>query len=405
MSLQFSSISEITHARDFLDIVGIEEPQNLLCPLEPCAMPSMRMRISSCSVAVEVLLGSGLRDRTGCTEHGARWICGYESVPELDPMTPRVSTAEGGRNHGKSHVTRSVCLFMGQGKGGQALINGNSLEDDSDRAVENPDEGLTFGRSAVPNVENKPLTKLYKRRWYLLLLYAIYSCWQAGVYNTWGPLEDSVKAAYPNTWRDSTVALQVDWGVITYIIGFVPICWLAISYGVVVNLNQLGIALSFFWGNWLVPVRKNHHFSSKFINLWMKEDEAVSSAIVPSDPDLHERDVIQHFMLLRMLFGSVILATSLNYAAYPLTLELAAEVLYPSDENAVGGWLTAALNLFGFLFFTAFFIPKIGVLWINYTQLGTLLISLPLLYYFKADLRRSQEDESLQSQSVTRAAS
>ena len=61
-----------------------------------------------------------------------------------------------------------------------------------------------------------------------------------------------------------------------------------------------------------------------------------------------------------MLFGSVILATSLNYAAYPLTLELAAEVLYPSDENAVGGWLTAVINLFGFLFFTAFFIPNIG---------------------------------------------
>ena len=42
---------------------------------------------------------------------------------------------------------------------------------------------------------------------------------------------DSVKAAYPSTWGDSTMALQGDWGVLAYFIGFAPVGWLSITYG------------------------------------------------------------------------------------------------------------------------------------------------------------------------------
>ena len=61
-----------------------------------------------------------------------------------------------------------------------------------------------------------------------------------------------------------------------------------------------------------------------------------------------------------MLFGIVVPAASMSYATYPLALELAADVLYPSNENAVGGWIAGAISFLNIIFFSVFLIPNIG---------------------------------------------
>ncbi|XP_033761520.1 solute carrier family 49 member 4 homolog [Pecten maximus] len=53
-------------------------------------------------------------------------------------------------------------------------------------------------------------TTLYRRRWYVLAVYCLYTFSQAGVWNTWGPIAESCKRAFG--WDDTIIALLPNWG-------------------------------------------------------------------------------------------------------------------------------------------------------------------------------------------------
>ncbi|XP_047476049.1 uncharacterized protein LOC125029907 [Penaeus chinensis] len=63
--------------------------------------------------------------------------------------------------------------------------------------------------------------KVYKRRWWILFLFAGMGFMQCAVWNTWGPITSSVKLAY-SSWTDAEIALLSMWGTITMIFGLIP---------------------------------------------------------------------------------------------------------------------------------------------------------------------------------------
>ncbi|KAL3831879.1 hypothetical protein ACJMK2_023576 [Sinanodonta woodiana] len=67
-------------------------------------------------------------------------------------------------------------------------------------------------------------TKVYFRRWYILIAFSLSSAIQNWVWNTWGPIASSSEDAFG--WTDSTIALLSNWGPIAYIIAAFPLSWL-----------------------------------------------------------------------------------------------------------------------------------------------------------------------------------
>ncbi|CAH1773429.1 unnamed protein product [Owenia fusiformis] len=92
------------------------------------------------------------------------------------------------------------------------LLNG-----DPDVAVETVNPGSV-------DVNKPPIIKLYKRRWYILLLFSFLTFTQGGVWNTFGPIADSAESAFG--WNDADIALLTNWGPITYVISTLFFSWL-----------------------------------------------------------------------------------------------------------------------------------------------------------------------------------
>jgi hypothetical protein len=69
------------------------------------------------------------------------------------------------------------------------------------------------------------------------------------------------------------------------------------------------------------------------------------------------------------LFASLVTALSLNYATYPLLLELAAETCYPIEESISSGFLTGASNLVGIVYMTFAWFPSLGESFGHYSHL------------------------------------
>ncbi|XP_059177517.1 solute carrier family 49 member 4-like [Physella acuta] len=70
---------------------------------------------------------------------------------------------------------------------------------------------------------NQPL-KVYKRRWYILVLFSLYAFSQNAVWNTWGPISTSSEEAFG--WTDSTIAWLNNWGPVAYIMFGLLFPWL-----------------------------------------------------------------------------------------------------------------------------------------------------------------------------------
>lgn len=94
-----------------------------------------------------------------------------------------------------------------------------------------------------------------------------------------------------------------------------------------------------------------------------------------------------------MIYLTVIVGSCANYAASPLFFELAAEVAFPVDEAIVGCFLSSVYNLVGAIFLFAFFIPDIGVSWINYCLVAAPAAALPFVFKANEDYRRSNLDK------------
>lgn len=76
-----------------------------------------------------------------------------------------------------------------------------------------------------PNVK----LKVYKRRWYVLLLFSLFAFTQGGLWNTWGPIADSSEDAF--SLKDADIALFANWGPISYIVGAFASAWMVDKKG------------------------------------------------------------------------------------------------------------------------------------------------------------------------------
>jgi len=73
---------------------------------------------------------------------------------------------------------------------------------------------------ATPLLERNPLTKVYRRRWYILGLFSLMAMLQDTIWNTWGPIEHTVVFLF--AWSPQLVALFANYGSILYILAFIP---------------------------------------------------------------------------------------------------------------------------------------------------------------------------------------
>jgi len=100
------------------------------------------------------------------------------------------------------------------------------------------------------------------------------------------------------------------------------------------------------------------------------------------------------------LYAAIILATSVSFSTCPLFFEMTAELAYPVNEGAVGGFLTAIYNFVGILFLFLFFIPSLTRgkdIWISYTLVGSTIAAIPATALVTENYNRSNADKELES--------
>lgn len=66
--------------------------------------------------------------------------------------------------------------------------------------------------------------KVYKRRWYILVVFSIVASLNNLIWNTWGPIQGAAQVVYG--WDSTTITLLADWGPISFVVAVVPMCWL-----------------------------------------------------------------------------------------------------------------------------------------------------------------------------------
>ena len=82
--------------------------------------------------------------------------------------------------------------------------------------------------SCVPEVTCTQVSddqiQVFKRRWYILILYSLVNLMQSMIWNTWGPLALSAQIAFG--WSLDEIALLTNWGCIMYALSTFFFSWL-----------------------------------------------------------------------------------------------------------------------------------------------------------------------------------
>ncbi|XP_069169376.1 solute carrier family 49 member 4 homolog isoform X2 [Procambarus clarkii] len=78
-------------------------------------------------------------------------------------------------------------------------------------------------------------TETYLSRFWILFSFSILGWFQCLQWNTWGPLSESMNAAFPG-WGAETVAMMANWGTITFVLFVTPMCWLMNTRGLRVGV-------------------------------------------------------------------------------------------------------------------------------------------------------------------------
>ena len=66
--------------------------------------------------------------------------------------------------------------------------------------------------------------RVYKSRWFILLVYCFNGILQNAIWNTWGPIEATARAVY--RWDSYVIDLMAAWGSITFCLTMVPFAWI-----------------------------------------------------------------------------------------------------------------------------------------------------------------------------------
>ena len=90
----------------------------------------------------------------------------------------------------------------------------------------------------VAEITNTPDTssqlKVFKRRWYIVVLFSFVYMTQSSIWNTWGPLTQSAGVAFG--WSLNDIALLTNWGCIMYVSSMVFFSWMMDVKGTVCYL-------------------------------------------------------------------------------------------------------------------------------------------------------------------------
>ncbi|KAI8497027.1 Solute carrier 49 member 4 [Branchiostoma belcheri] len=75
--------------------------------------------------------------------------------------------------------------------------------------------GVTTNSYSVNAKTSHGPWRVYKRRWYILVLFSLVCFDQSVVLNTWSPISDSAKLVFG--WKDGDISLLSNWGSITFV--------------------------------------------------------------------------------------------------------------------------------------------------------------------------------------------
>ena len=71
--------------------------------------------------------------------------------------------------------------------------------------------------------------RVYRRRWYILMIFGMINFLQNIVWNTWGPIAQSAEVVFE--WTDSQIGQFANMGNIAYLITVFPVCYLIEKLG------------------------------------------------------------------------------------------------------------------------------------------------------------------------------
>ncbi|XP_020893651.1 solute carrier family 49 member 4 homolog [Exaiptasia diaphana] len=92
--------------------------------------------------------------------------------------------------------------------------------------------------------------KVYKRRWYILLIFSLVASLNNVIWNAWGPIQATSQVVFE--WDNTVITLLADWGPISYVLAVIPMSWLMDAKGLRVSvllaafLELIGTALRCF---------------------------------------------------------------------------------------------------------------------------------------------------------------
>lgn len=109
----------------------------------------------------------------------------------------------------------------------------------------------------------KATIKIYKRRWWILAMFALVAHAQALCWITWSSISESAKLVFG--WSDSTIALLQDWGNIPFVVLGIPICWLLDKQGL--RITVVLSTLFMFCGAGLRCISYEPHIATPLIHV------------------------------------------------------------------------------------------------------------------------------------------
>ncbi|XP_077993120.1 solute carrier family 49 member 4 homolog [Glandiceps talaboti] len=148
---------------------------------------------------------------------------------------------------------------------------------------------------------------VYKRRWYILLLFSFTAFTQGLTWNTWGPIADTAKVVLPG-WENSDIALLTNWGPITYIITAFVFSWLMDVRGLRVSVVITHFLLMIGTGIRCIPlpvhlIKWTMHTGQIFIGLAGPVAMAAPTLISATWFPLHERTTATAISTVFSYFG------------------------------------------------------------------------------------------------------
>ncbi|XP_046357525.2 solute carrier family 49 member 4 homolog [Haliotis rufescens] len=108
----------------------------------------------------------------------------------------------------------------------------------------------------VPNEQgiSNEKERLYKSRWYIVVLFALLAAVQMSVWNTWGPISHTAEAVFG--WNDADISLLANWGPITFMLGMPVFAWMMDAKGLRVCMVITVLCLGLGCGIRLIPTQQ-----------------------------------------------------------------------------------------------------------------------------------------------------